>query len=180
MADHYFWLSEERFSRFSPLLPNKPRGVPRTDGRRVDRPYPEDRRTLGRCTGGLWPAQDAEQPVRVLGRQRRVIGCVPGAGLGGCADGGTAYRQHGGRGNSARRSAARAVSERRRHSLVDLDCRPVALLLTGGQMADCIAAETLLDVQPPVDLLHGDKGYDSDALRRRIKATSAAIVCCWL
>jgi hypothetical protein len=47
-------------------------------------------------------------------------------------------------------------------------------------MADCIAAETLLDVQPPVDLLHGDKGYDSDALRRRIKATSAAIVCCWL
>ena len=96
MADHYFWLSEERFSRLSPLLPNKPRGVPRTDGRRVDRPYPEDRRTLGRCTGDLWPAQDAEQPVRVLGRQRRVIGCVPGAGLGGWADGGTADRQHGG------------------------------------------------------------------------------------
>jgi transposase len=57
---------------------------------------------------------------------------------------------------------------------VDLDCRPVAFHLTGGQVADCVAAEALLDVMPPVDLLHGDKGYDSDALRRRIEATGAA------
>jgi transposase len=27
---------------------------------------------------------------------------------------------------------------------------------------------------PAVDLLHGDKGYDSDRLRRRIEATGAA------
>jgi transposase len=50
----------------------------------------------------------------------------------------------------------------------------VAFLLTGGQVADCTAAEALLDVMPPVDLLHGDKGYDSDALRRQIEATGAA------
>ena len=35
MAEHHFWLSEEQFSRLKPLLPNKPRGVPRVDDRRV-------------------------------------------------------------------------------------------------------------------------------------------------
>ncbi len=30
-----FWLSEDQFSKISPLLPNKPRGVPRVDDRRV-------------------------------------------------------------------------------------------------------------------------------------------------
>lgn len=30
-----FWLSEEQFSKIKPLLPNKPRGVPRVDDRRV-------------------------------------------------------------------------------------------------------------------------------------------------
>ena len=35
MTDHYFWLSEEQYSRLSPLLPNKPRGVLRVDGRQV-------------------------------------------------------------------------------------------------------------------------------------------------
>jgi len=34
MADH-FWLSDEQFRRLAPLLPNKPRGVPRVDDRRV-------------------------------------------------------------------------------------------------------------------------------------------------
>lgn len=35
MTDHHFWLSEEQFARLQPLLPNKPRGVPRVDDRRV-------------------------------------------------------------------------------------------------------------------------------------------------
>ena len=30
-----FWLSEEQFSKIKPLLPNKPRGVPRLDDRKV-------------------------------------------------------------------------------------------------------------------------------------------------
>ena len=30
-----FWLSDEQWSRLKPLLPNKPRGVPRVDDRRV-------------------------------------------------------------------------------------------------------------------------------------------------
>lgn len=35
MSDHHFWLSEEQFARLQPLLPNKPRGAPRVDDRRV-------------------------------------------------------------------------------------------------------------------------------------------------
>ena len=33
--DHHFWLSDTQFARLEPLLPNKPRGVPRVDDRRV-------------------------------------------------------------------------------------------------------------------------------------------------
>ena len=35
MSDHHFWLSEIQFAKLQPLLPNKPRGVPRVDDRRV-------------------------------------------------------------------------------------------------------------------------------------------------
>lgn len=35
MTNHHFWLSDAQFSRLQPLLPNKPRGVPRVDDRRV-------------------------------------------------------------------------------------------------------------------------------------------------
>lgn len=35
MSDHHFWLSDTQFARLRPLLPNKPRGVPRVDDRRV-------------------------------------------------------------------------------------------------------------------------------------------------
>lgn len=35
MSDHHFWLSEAQFDRLRPLLPNKPRGVPRVDDRRA-------------------------------------------------------------------------------------------------------------------------------------------------
>jgi len=35
MSDHHFWLSDSQFARLQPLLPNKPRGVPRVDDRRV-------------------------------------------------------------------------------------------------------------------------------------------------
>lgn len=35
MSDHRFWLTDDQFGRLTPLLPNKPRGVPRVDDRRV-------------------------------------------------------------------------------------------------------------------------------------------------
>jgi|TARA_B100000959_G_scaffold276526_1_gene331383 transposase len=50
----------------------------------------------------------------------------------------------------------------------------LAFLLTGGQVADCSAADTLLEWLPETVLVHGDKGYDSDAVRRKIEARGAA------
>jgi transposase len=35
MSEHHFWLTDAQFARLQPLLPNKPRGVPRVDDRRV-------------------------------------------------------------------------------------------------------------------------------------------------
>jgi len=41
-------------------------------------------------------------------------------------------------------------------------------------VADCIAADALLDQMPMTTILNGDKGYDSDALRRKIESKGAA------
>ena len=60
------------------------------------------------------------------------------------------------------------------HALADQLCRPIAFLLTGGQVADCVAADALLDQMPRTEILHGDKGYDSDAVRRKIESMGAA------
>jgi transposase len=58
--------------------------------------------------------------------------------------------------------------------LSDEHCRPVAFLLTGGQVADCTAADVLLDAITQTGLVHGDKGYDTNAVRQKIEASGAA------
>lgn len=40
-------------------------------------------------------------------------------------------------------------------------------------MADCIAADELLDGLLSAQILHGDKGYDSNAVRRKIESKGA-------
>src|SRR5215204_2285015 len=55
------------------------------------------------------------------------------------------------------------------HALTDGECRPIALMITGGQVADCTAGELLLEQMPHAPILHGDKGYDSNAIRRRVE-----------
>ena len=47
-------------------------------------------------------------------------------------------------------------------------------LLIGGQVADCTAADRLLDRMLTTDLLHADKGYDSAAVRRKIEEVGTA------
>lgn len=42
-------------------------------------------------------------------------------------------------------------------------------------MADCVAADALLDRMPRVAILNGDKGYGSDAVRRKIERLGAAL-----
>ena len=47
-------------------------------------------------------------------------------------------------------------------------------MLTGGHVADCTAADALLDQMPATTILHGDKGYDSNAVRNKIESKGAA------
>ena len=59
------------------------------------------------------------------------------------------------------------------HALTDAACRPIAFLLTGGQVADCTAGALLLEKMPGASILHGDKGYDSDPIRRQVETKGA-------
>ncbi|WP_445376083.1 transposase [Nitrobacter vulgaris] len=59
------------------------------------------------------------------------------------------------------------------HALTDAECRPVAFLLTAGQIADCTAGAVLLEEMPRAAILHGDKGYDSDVIRRQVEGKGA-------
>ena len=52
------------------------------------------------------------------------------------------------------------------HALTDAQCRPLAFMLTGGQVADCTAGALLLEQLPDCDILHADKGYDANAIER--------------
>ena len=57
------------------------------------------------------------------------------------------------------------------HALTDRLCRPIAFLLTGGQVADCKAGLVLLERMPTCKVLHANKGYDTDAIRRQTEAS---------
>jgi transposase len=59
------------------------------------------------------------------------------------------------------------------HALTDGLCRPIAFLLTGGQVADCTAGDLLLERMPKSPMLLGDKGYDTNAIRHKVEGKGA-------
>jgi len=61
MSDLY-WLTDEQMARLEPYFP-KSHGKPRVDDRRVLRGIVFVNRNGLRCTRGVWPPQDALQPV---------------------------------------------------------------------------------------------------------------------
>ena len=46
-------------------------------------------------------------------------------------------------------------------------------MLTGGQVADCVAGAALLERLPDCGVVHGDKGYDSNGIRHQIGSRGA-------
>ena len=46
-------------------------------------------------------------------------------------------------------------------------------MLTGGQVADCTAGADLIKQLPDCDILHADKGYDANAIRRQVEERGA-------
>jgi transposase len=119
-----------------------------------------------------------------MGGQGRLDEFVPGAGAGRWAIRACSDRQFRGQGPSLgggrkRGEKNQAIGHSRGgrttkiHALTDALCRPLAFMLTGGQVADCTAAAALLDRLPNCDVLHGDKGYDANAIRRQVEERGA-------
>ena len=59
------------------------------------------------------------------------------------------------------------------HALTDGEGRPLRFLLTGGNVADCRAADVLLDGLAPRTIVLADKAYDSNAIRDLIERQGA-------
>jgi transposase len=59
------------------------------------------------------------------------------------------------------------------HALVDAQGRPVTLHLTAGQIADCQEAEALIEIVGEGDIVLGDKGYDTNAIRAKLAVKKA-------
>ena len=46
-------------------------------------------------------------------------------------------------------------------------------MLTGGHVADCTAGAALIERLPDCDVVHADKGYDSNAIRSQVRDRGA-------
>src|ERR1051326_6324544 len=183
MDRDHFSLNDRQFTRLVPHLPTDTRGKPRVDGSPGDKrhcPCAEVRLSLGGRAAPLRPTQDALQSLRALGGQRSMARALPCAGRRRGPTGGGVGRPFCSESSSLRLGRKRgehnqAIGRSRGgrttkiHALTDTGCRPIAFLLTGGQVADCIAADELLDRLVTAEILHGDKGYDSNAVRRKIE-----------
>ena len=182
-----FWLNDTQWERLAPLLPNKPRGVARVDDRRGDQRHRGGATvggTLDRRSGRVWSAQDALQSLRALVRQRRLAAGVHDPGCRRWSPGRRVARQHPHqsaplccRRKRGFKAQAIGVSRGGRttkiHALSDGLGRPLAFVLTGGQAADCRAAEGLLQRIAPATLVMADRAYDTNAIRKQIEDQGA-------
>ncbi|WP_087881228.1 IS5 family transposase [Nitrobacter vulgaris] len=187
MSRDYFWLTKDQFARLKPLLPDDTRGKPRVDDRRVISGIIQVLKS-----GGRWiDAPEVYGPRKTL-YNRFVRWAAKGvwvdifhalATAGGppaqVLIDSSAVKAHrcasGGKGGKHQQAIGRSRGGRttKIHALTDAECRPVAFLLTGGQIADCTAGAVLLEEMPRSAILHGDKGYDSDAIRRQVEGKGA-------
>ena len=170
----------------SPLLPNKPRGVPRVDDRRVISGIVQALRS-----GGRWIDVPAEYGPRKTLYNRFVRWSAKGvwrevfealAAAGGppaevlldsthvkahrCAAGGKGAQHPGARHQPWRTHDQDPRPDRHLRA-------PAGFLLTVGQAADCRAAESLLQGLAPSTLVIADRAYDTNAIRHQIEDQGA-------
>lgn len=179
MIPDRFWLTDAQFTKISPHLPTDTRGKARVDDRRVISGILHVLKS-----GGRWGDGPPEYGPKTTLYNRYVrwaakgvwvqlfealatVGAPPTQVL---IDS-SALKVHrsasGGKGGARRRS--RGGRTTKIHALTDAHCRPIAFMLSGGQVSDCTAGAEFLARMPACEILHGDKGYDSDALCRQIE-----------
>src|SRR5690349_7409323 len=152
----------------------------RPPGAERDRPCPQERRPLGGLRRRLRAEEDALQPLRALGRARRLGGHLQ-----------RARQRRRGRsmvhrfqlhqGSSLRRGRkggglvhgigrTKGGRNTKLHAVCDSRGRPLVLVLTPGNTHDCKVARACIEALPPSAELVADKGYDSGPLREWLEA----------
>ncbi len=180
-------LTDFAWSVIEPLLPQKSRGVPRVDDRRVLKGIFWDLRSghaLGRSARSLRSSHDLLQPLSPLDQ---------GWHLGrdhGCHDRGLRWRHPDDRrhqrarvslgGNFKKSHPDRCMGRSRGglttkiHAVTDAKGLPIRLSITPGQDHDASAAAALLIDLQDRQIILGDKAYDADWIRRQIEDQGAA------
>ena len=182
-----FWLTDEQFSKIAPHLPTDTRGKARVDDRRVISGIVHVLKS-----GGRWIDAPPEYGPKKTLYNRYVRWAEKGVWLAlfqALAKAGgppaqvlidsSAVKAHrsaaGGKGGEKNQAIGRSRGGRttKIHALTDAECRPLAFMLTGGQVADCTAGADLIKQLPDCDILHADKGNDANAIRRQVEERGA-------
>ncbi|WP_425325058.1 IS5 family transposase [Maricaulis maris] len=194
MGRRRYELTDFEWSIIEPLLPNKPRGVPRVDDRKVingiywrlrtGSPWAEIPERYGPAT----TCYNRFVRWRKLGVWDRIFDAVTAAYDGDIQmidSSSIRVHQHGANAKKGPHAAARDTPDTRCmgrsrgglttkiHALVDANGLPVALKLTPGQAHDGRSATDMLDGIGEGQILLADRAYDSDALRVSLKARGA-------
>ena len=180
-------LSDFEWGVIAPLLPNKPRGVPRVDDRRVlngifwvlrtGAPW----RALPKKLGPRTTCYNRFVRWRRAGVWDRVLAAVTTAydGNAQMIDS-TSVRVHQHAANSKKATPDRCMGRSRGglttkvHALTDANGLPLELVLTPGQAGPSQVAARLLGHLHEGTIVLADKAYDADWLRRQIEAAGAA------
>jgi transposase len=183
------WLTDEQFAKLQPHLPTDTRVMPCVDDRRVISSIVHAIESVGRWIDApacLCPAEATLQPLSAAGQHRhleRYIHC-PGQ----CRRptfpaaqrflGRSCSSQCGGRKKGELNQAvgrSRGGRTTTIHALTDGMCRPVAFLLTGGNVADCEAGEVLIDRMPATSLLNAAKATTEMTFFAKVRQRSALV-----
>ena len=164
MEDQHFWLSDSQFESLKPLLPNKVRGVPRADDRKVISGIIHVIRNGCRwrdAPGVYGPHKTLDNRFVRWSRAGVFEAIFKSLAEGGGKEGSRHDRQHSSEspsdfGQSAKkRGLCRLIGRTRGgltsrlHAVCDGDGRPLQLLLTAGQVSDHKgAAAVLADLSP--------------------------------
>jgi transposase len=172
-------LTDAEWDAIKPHLPNKPRGVPRVDDRRVlngifwvlrsgapwaDLPerYGERTTVYNRFVrwrkAGVWDRL-MDAIVEAHDGEVQMIDTSPS-----CESISKARRPKGG-GPDRCLGRSRGGLTTKIHALVDKKGRPIKLKLTAGQASDVASAREMIADLPEEAMLIADKGYDANAVR---------------